>query len=206
MSSLCPRSVFGIRGHCVLFHSVRSAFTDHDVGSSLPDCKTLTTHLTITFVGKCIIYMKFYYQDTIMVVSRQTPRSFRVPLLSDSFAVRLCKAATNGKKNCKRTANEAAQKQQTMQQGTANEAAKKRQTKRRRTANDAANEAANEATTKGKRSGNERQATQQMKRQMKRQRSAKNGKRTANEAANEAAKKRQTKLQRTATKRQTNGK
>ena len=149
MSSLCPRSVFGIRGHCVLFHSVRSAFTDHDVGSSLPDCKILTTHLTITFVGKCIIYMKFYYQDTIMVVSRQTPRSFRVPLLSDSFAVRLCKAATNGKKNCKRMANEAAQKQQTMQQGTANEAAKK-----------------------GKRSDDERQTTRQMKQQTKRRRKA----------------------------------
>ena len=103
-----------------------------------------------------------------MVVSRQTPGRSECRFFPIHLPFVYVKRQRTAKKNSKRTANEAAQKQQTMQQGTANEAAKKRQTKRRRTANGAANEAANEATTngkrRGKRSGNERQATQQMKR------------------------------------------
>ena len=161
MSSLCPRSVFGIRGHCVLFHSVRSAFTDHDVGSSLPDCKILTTHLTITFVGKWIIYIKFYYQDTIMVVSRQTPgrsecRFFPIHL---PFVYvkrqRTAKKTANERqmkqhKNNKRFSKERQMKRQKNGKRSDDERQTTRQTKRQRTASDAANEAVNEAATKSK--------------------------------------------------------
>ena len=157
MSSLCPRSVFGIRGHCVLFHSVRSAFTDHDVGSSLPDCKILTTHLTITFVGKCIIYMKFYYQDTIMVVSRQTPGRSECRF----FPIHLPFVYVKRQRTAKKTANE----RQMKQHKNNKRCSKERQMKRQKN---------------GKRSDDERQTTRQMKQQTKRRR-------TANDAANEAA-------------------
>ena len=52
----------------VSINKVNSAFTSHDVGSSLPDCFTWIAHLTIACDTNCNIYRKFYCQDAIMVV------------------------------------------------------------------------------------------------------------------------------------------